>query len=220
MIGKIRYEMIVGLVVLSALTVLGYYTIIMSKKEFEPKGSYDMTVIFTDVGGLEVSNKVNIKGVFSGTVREIQLQDEGVRVTMRMYNSFKLYENYRIAIRSEAALGGKNVSIYPGGGFDSRGYPFPIVQTRDALSGELDDPFLSISKLIDENRANVRVAVRNIREISEKVNRGTGTVGKLLNEDKVHAQTGKLLKEASDVLEDAREQAPITSFIRAALTAF
>ena len=42
----------------------------------------------------------------------------------------------------------------------------------------------------------------------------------MINEDTIHADTGKLIKELRDAVEDSREQAPVTSFIRAALTAF
>ena len=58
------------------------------------------------------------------------------------------------------------------------------------------------------------------REISDKINYGQGTIGKLINKDNIHAQTDQLVKELRETIEDAREQAPITSFIKAALTAF
>ncbi len=49
---------------------------------------------------------------------------------------------------------------------------------------------------------------------------GQGTLGKLVNENKVYNNADDLIKELKDTMEDAREQAPITSFIRAALLAF
>ncbi len=220
MFEKIRNEVFVGAVVLLALVILGYYTVIMGRREFDTGGIYNLVVYFTDVGGLEKSAKVSVNGVHLGTVQELDLMDSGVRVTLRLNRSFTLYENYRILIRSEAALGGKSVSIYPGGGINPAGESYRPLEDLDDLRGELDDPLLAISRLIEENRSNVSTTMRNLKDITEKINSGQGTVGKLLNDKKLHDDAGNLFRQASEVIEDAREQAPITSFIRAALTAF
>ena len=89
------------------------------------------------------------------------------------------------------------------------------------------DPIAGISQLIEENRANVRATINNVAEITTKINRGRGTVGQLINDDELHRNANTLLtdaqvviKELRESLEDTREQAPVTSFIRAVLTAF
>ncbi len=89
------------------------------------------------------------------------------------------------------------------------------------------DPLAGISELISENREDVRRAVNNVAEITRKINTGHGTIGKLVNDDELHRDATYLLKDAEIVvremresLEDTREQAPVNSFIRAALTAF
>lgn len=220
MAGKIRYEVVTGIVVLTAMVILGYYTVIMSRREFEPRESYNLVVFFKDIGGLEKSAKVSVNGLHLGTVRDLELLDNGVRVTLRMHRSFTMYENYKILIRAEAALGGKSVSIYPGGGTDRRGRPFAPLYDMTKLRGELDDPLMAISSLIEENRGDINRTITNLKEITGKINSGKGTVGKLLNDQKLHDDAGNLFRQASEVIEDAREQAPITSFIRAALTAF
>ena len=61
---------------------------------------------------------------------------------------------------------------------------------------------------------------REFESITEKIDTGQGTLGKLINENRVHDSTDGLIKELRDAIEDTREQAPVTSFIRAALTAF
>ena len=78
----------------------------------------------------------------------------------------------------------------------------------------------ALTALIEDNRENIHDSIRNIRDITAKINRGQGTVAKLINEDRIYSQTDELVKELRETIEDAREQAPITSFIRAALTAF
>ncbi|MCB1174804.1 MAG: MCE family protein [Leptospiraceae bacterium] len=96
------------------------------------------------------------------------------------------------------------------------------------LQGESSgDPVAGLSEMISENRRNVRETIENIRSITGKINNGNGTLGLLVNDDELHANANTLVTDAQTVvnelresLEDTREQAPVTSFVRAALTAF
>ena len=98
---------------------------------------------------------------------------------------------------------------------------FGTMSSMKNLTGlTIGDPLTKISEVIDENREDLKATVQNISEFTEKINKGEGTIGKLVNEDSIHDETGKLIKELRDTVEDSREQAPVTSFIRAALTAF
>ncbi|MCP4138570.1 MAG: MCE family protein [bacterium] len=231
---KAKYEIGVGIVFFIALGILSYYTVLMSRKFLDPGETYTIKVAFRDVSGLGVTNKVKVNGVASGSVEKISLAENVVHVSLRMFNRFTMYENYKISITTEAALGGKHVSIYPGEPVDLEGKEFAVLTTRENLSGKLEDPFTTINDLINENRGNIFATIKNVRQITEKINSGRGTLAKLLNDESVHMETDILLKQTNTVLkqtdgllrdlneavEDAREQAPVTSFIRAALTAF
>ncbi|OHD67002.1 MAG: hypothetical protein A2176_16140 [Spirochaetes bacterium RBG_13_51_14] len=218
--SKFKNEIIVGILFIIAIVILGYYTIIMSRKFLEPSTAYRMTVIFPNIEGLELANKVKINGVEAGKVEEISLRGYQVLVRLKMFTAFTLYENFSIKIKSDSLLGKKFIGIFPGSPYDRNGIEQKIVTERENLPGKYEDVLGAISELIDENRENIYASIRNIREITAKLNTGQGTFGKLINDDKIHAQTGELVKELRETIEDAREQAPITSFIRAALTAF
>ncbi len=213
-------EFIVGLVFIVAMIVLGYFTILRGEL-LEQREYFSSSIIFTDVEGLIVGNKILINGVNSGTVDKIDLMDDArVLVSVSLYRKLNLYENYKITLKSQSALGGKVIAIYPGCA-DLDGESFSRVVNTENLQGyTIGDPLTKLSEIIDENRENIAAALGNVREFTDKVNRGKGTLGKLVNEDTIHADTGKLLNELRDAVEDAREQAPVTSFIRAALSAF
>ena len=213
-------EFVVGIVFIFAMSILGYFTIVRGDF-FDKREYYNASVIFDDVEGLAIGNKVLINGVESGTVTEIELMtDSRVNVSLRMYRYFTIYENYKIVLKNQSALGGRIITINPGSA-ESDGKLFEVVNNVMDLQGRtIGDPLAKISEVIDENRDNIRVAITNIREFSEKINKGEGTIAKLVNKDSLHEETGKLLKELRDTIEDSREQAPVTSFIRAALTAF
>ena len=96
------------------------------------------------------------------------------------------------------------------------------------LEGETaGDPVAGIAEMISENRSNVKQTIENVKEITRKINEGDGTLGQLVNNDELHRNADTLVTDAQTVvrelresLEDTREQAPVTSFMRAALTAF
>ena len=96
------------------------------------------------------------------------------------------------------------------------------------LQGESSgDPLAGLSEMISENRTDIRRTLNNVAEITTKINQGKGTLGLLVNDDELHRNANTVLTDAQIVvrelregLEDTREQAPVNSFLRAALTAF
>lgn len=96
------------------------------------------------------------------------------------------------------------------------------------LQGESSgDPLAGLSEMIAENRGDIRRTLNNVAEITTKINQGKGTIGLLVNDDELHRNANTVLTDAQVVvrelresLEDTREQAPVNSFLRAALTAF
>lgn len=213
-------EFIVGAVFFLALGILGYYTIVRGEL-FDTREFVYGTVIFDDVEGLSIGDKVLVNGVESGTVTAIDLMaDYKVIVSFKLYRFFNLYENYKITLKNQTALGGRIIVINPGAA-EVKGQIFEQVESMKNLNGiSIGDPLTKISEVIDENREDIRIAIRNISEFSEKINKGQGTIAKLVNEDTLHADTDNMIKELRDTIEDSREQAPVTSFIRASLLAF
>ena len=212
-------EFIVGAVFFLAMGILGYYTIVRGEL-FDTRKFVYGTVIFDDVEGLAIGDKMLVNGVESGTVTAIDLMaDYKVIVSFKLYRFFNLYENYKITLKNQTALGGRIIVINPGAA-EVKGQIFEQVESMKNLNGiSIGDPLTKISEVIDENREDIRIAIRNISEFSEKINKGQGTIAKLVNEDTLHTDTDNMIKELRDTIEDSREQAPVTSFIRAALLA-
>jgi phospholipid/cholesterol/gamma-HCH transport system substrate-binding protein len=166
-----------------------------------------------------------------------------VELTLLLKSPISLYENYQIVIKNESLLSGRVVSLDPGSKFpiDPTSKQFqmdglanqPILMAPKGgkmvpIQGKVtQDPLVSLSELIAENRADIRKTIQNVADITGKINNGKGTLGKLINESDVHKSVNTtlgdaqvVLKEIREGLEDTREQAPVTSFIRSALSAF
>lgn len=179
-----------------------------------------------------------------------------VAITIELQKEVVFYRNYAVAIKNENLIAGKIISIDPGSARNVEvedGAPATIsifsaspaelaesgqsALDRYLASGQADtvrlegvasgDPVAGIAELIAENRDNVRQTIENVRDITDKINQGQGTLGLLVNDDELHRNANTLVTDAQTVvkelresLEDTREQAPVTSFVRAALTAW
>ncbi|EPG67235.1 mammalian cell entry protein Mce [Leptospira wolffii] len=243
-----RY-LLVGAIFSVAVVVVGYFTVMTEGGPVQKRGEF-LKINFKNSEGIKVGNKVTVQGVpfgYVSNIRLIQINEEGavlppgevgvatrVEVTILLKEPVRMYENYDIAIRNESLLSGRVISIDPGtsesteeGKVGQRSF-----QTVDYKSGPLkgrvlQDPLVSLSELIAENRGDIRRTFSNVADITTKINSGDGTLGRLINRDDLHTNVNTVLTDAQIVLrelreglEDTREQAPVTSFIRAALSSF
>lgn len=85
-------------------------------------------------------------------------------------------------------------------------------EARRLISDHYDD--------IAETLENLKVAsnqleasLKAIEELSTQVNAGEGTLGKLIHDDALYVEATSTLREARNLIEDLREQAPISAFI-------
>ncbi|PJZ68411.1 ABC transporter substrate-binding protein [Leptospira perolatii] len=245
-----RYLM-VGAIFSAALVVIGYFTVVTEGGPIQRRGEF-LKINFKNSEGIKVGNKVTVQGVpfgYVSSIRLIQIDDEGnvmpegevgvatrVEVSILLKEKIKLYENYDITIRNESLLAGRVISIDPGSMEPppesklevGKVYQPVNYEAGASLKGRvLQDPLVSLSELIAENRGDIRRTFSNIADITTKVNTGDGTLGRLINRDDLHTNINTVLTDAQIVirelregLEDTREQAPVTSFIRAALSSF
>lgn len=74
----------------------------------------------------------------------------------------------------------------------------------NTINGDGKTPglFQKIDKLVSDNGENVNATVSNIRQVTDKLNKGEGTLGKLINDSKMHDE---LLASVSDIKAAAGE---------------
>lgn len=227
-------QIIVGILFFGGLFILAYYTILLKDEFFDTRKYYTVKVEFAHASGIEKNDPVKVLGVFSGTVEDVSLNGNSVMMTLRMFNEFPLYENYVVKVKSEGFMGTKYVEVRPGTAFDEDRTYKEIAMTgvltgapSGDLVGALEDLLADNKDALNESVENIRVITGSARNLTAKLNlvadrvaRGEGTVGKLIMDDSIANNVDTTVKNLKDYSEDAREQAPITSFIRAALMAF
>jgi phospholipid/cholesterol/gamma-HCH transport system substrate-binding protein len=80
----------------------------------------------------------------------------------------------------------------------------------------LEDHYEDLSETLKNFRlasARLEGSMANLEEISQKFREGEGTLGKLLQDEELYEEAKNTLREARNLIEDMREQAPISAFI-------
>ena len=183
-------ETIVGIFMAAVLALLVYFTIVISGVDIlVGHTKVPMKVEFADVGGLKDRDSVMYRGMKVGVIEHIDLSKTNVVMTVRVTGDVVLREGYRISVASLSLLGGNYLLLEEGAG-----KPLPLETTL--FRGEPPTDWMrdlgriasSVGDLMSDG--GLKSIVTNVESVAVKLNavvtrveRGEGTVGKLLSSD-------------------------------------
>jgi phospholipid/cholesterol/gamma-HCH transport system substrate-binding protein len=74
------------------------------------------------------------------------------------------------------------------------------------INGDGKNPglFQKLGKLVDDNGDNVHATMTNLREVTDKLNKGDGTLGRLINDPKMHDELLASVTEIKTAATDAK----------------
>ncbi|WP_372795414.1 MlaD family protein [Pontiella sp.] len=176
---EVSIEILVGLFVFVVLIALSVFTIVLSREKlWQESHSYEF--VFTEIGGLREGDAVYLRGMNIGRVKQTQLDNSRVHVFVTLDVPLTLRHGYRIDVVDASMLGGKTLKIY---------------------EGPEDAPLLGKNITILGNRpvemiVELSEAVDGLQRLIESVERGEGTLGKLVTDDAMYNN----LAEISDDL--------------------
>jgi phospholipid/cholesterol/gamma-HCH transport system substrate-binding protein len=160
-----------------AVFIVGIYFIGEKQQLF--RSTFHLSGVFRDVAGLQAGNNVRLSGINVGTVENISIvSDTSVRVEILIdENTRKFIKKDAIAsIGSEGLMGNKIIIINPGTGGKKEIENNDIVQTIQPIN--MDDILVSLKSSID----NTTVITSNLSKITDNVQSGKGTLGRLLTD--------------------------------------
>jgi phospholipid/cholesterol/gamma-HCH transport system substrate-binding protein len=159
--------------------------------------SIKLNAQFANVNGLQLGNNVRYSGINAGTVSRIEMIEESqILVTMIIDEKIggRIHKNAIATIGSDGLVGSMIVNIIPRKGI------FPLVVSGDTIETYSKigaDDMLTTLNVTNENAA---ILTSDLLEITNKVLKGKGTVGMLIN-DSIMAndlkQSIRQLKQAS-----------------------
>jgi phospholipid/cholesterol/gamma-HCH transport system substrate-binding protein len=182
-----------GFLFFVALVILGFATLLV--KNWNPFGHpQHLTIHFERAMGLREGSDVRVDGLTFGRVEDVTLHPKaaGVRVLVRLDQPIALFQDAEIMIESSSVLGGNIVSI-------RRGSKPPALILSEELAGKTRGGLEDVGDLATDNRENLKQLIQNLKDLSQALKDGQGTVGKLLKSDELH-------KEAVETIRGAREE--------------
>ncbi|MGN0851906.1 MAG: MlaD family protein [Kiritimatiellia bacterium] len=207
-------ELVVGLFMVVVLALLAYFTIVISGVDLlTGRSRVRVRAEFADVGGLKDRDSVMYRGMKVGAVERIDLGSTNILVTLAVDRDVVLRESCRLSVEALSLLGGNYLLLEEGAGrvlplatTTFRGEP-PVNLLRDAsrLIGKLDESGGLSSILPETVRTNLEQVSANLNRILARLERGEGTVGRLLADDAtVYADLTNAVAGAKATFDGAR----------------
>ena len=196
---KSHIELKVGLFSFVGIVLLCVLLIMFSKSTSLFRGTYDLSLHASNVGGLKERAAVLLAGVQVGTVYDIKLADDSKSVTidLKVYKNFYIHSDARFEIQQAGFLGDQFVSVVPtlnklpfltNGDVVPCEEPFNLQEVARSASGfinridetakKLDASVTDLRTVVlnAETLTNFSVTLVNMRKFSESV---VGTVGNI-----------------------------------------
>jgi phospholipid/cholesterol/gamma-HCH transport system substrate-binding protein len=204
----------IGLFTIAGLAVLIAIIFLIGNKRNLFSSTFGVYGTFKNVNGLAIGNNVRFAGITAGIVDNITIiNDTTVRVDLTLNDDVKkfLKKDSKISIGSDGLMGDKLVVIAPGGITSQEqvkdGDQLPSVPPVDA-----DKIIAKLTGIAD----NAGTLIQNLSEITGKVNSGKGSLGRLLNNDRMANDLDATVKQAKNTMANVHKT---TSTLNEDLTA-
>lgn len=179
------------------LLIISIFLIGSKEKLFT--GTIEIKAYFNQIEGLKTGAPVRLSGYDIGSVSGISLVDEktgNVEVRMRIDNELKRFIRLdsQAAIETEGLVGKKIVTITPGSPNLEEISDGGIIKSKNPLN---------IAAIVEESEAVIsylRNITKDLADIVNKVNKGEGTIGKIVNDDKLYRSAVSITQNADKSL--------------------
>jgi phospholipid/cholesterol/gamma-HCH transport system substrate-binding protein len=188
-----------------ALFVLAIFIIGKQKNLFNPV--YTLHSTFYNVSGLQVGNNIRFSGINIGTVDNIIIvNDSTVRVDLSIKKEVKQFikKDSEVAIGSEGLIGDRLIIITQGSSNALLADEDQYLTSKEPVETD------AIMASLEVTAANAEIISEQLAEIMTKINGGSGTLGRLIQDTTIAEnlnQTIVNLKKSSKGLGENMEAA-------------
>lgn len=201
-------------------------------KVFKDKG-YTIIAGFETLKSLKPGDEVRMAGVKIGEVHQTQLAGRRAEAILRIDSNVHIKSDATATIAMQGLIGTNTISIdlgtanapdlQPGAEIhtaESADLNTVMTQIGDlgkkleaslgslgsALTGDPQHPGLvqKVDQLVTENRENISATVSNLRQVTDKINKGEGTMGKLVNSAQLHDELLATITQIRGAADEAK----------------
>jgi phospholipid/cholesterol/gamma-HCH transport system substrate-binding protein len=163
-----------------ALFILAIFVIGKQKNLFDPV--FTLNTRFNNISGLQVGNTVRYSGINVGTVDAIRIvNDTTVQVSMLVQKDVQKFIKIdsEAGIGSEGLIGDRLVSISNGGVNSKSVRDGQVIGSNEPVETD------AILQTLEITAGNAALMSEDLSEIMAKINSGQGTLGRLINDEKI-----------------------------------
>lgn len=192
--NKSRYIKL-GLFIVAGMAVFVFALFYVGSKENLFTKTIELYAIFPSVSGLTQGNSVQLAGIKVGSVESIEIiGTDKVKVSLVVESKVQEFikKDSRATINSDGLVGNKVLVISTG--TESS----PPVEEDDTLIALKPIEIGDILNNLNESTKDAQKIVNDIAQISDKVNKGEGTLGKLVNNSQLYDNLDSLMHAFSN----------------------
>ncbi len=202
-------EIKVGIFVLVCLVVAAVMIIRFGKYTRLAEKTYQITVVFPNVGGIVKDASVLYGGITVGKVREISLDQKGllkVNVKLEIFEGVKIRKDAKFVINQSGLLGDRYVDVIPQSATADLLQPGDVVE--GSTSVDLSEAIRSVVDVLKQAATTIeRVdkAIQRIDEVALTTQSLLHVRSALANVDLTTSNAVELTASLRDMVEDNRE---------------
>ena len=147
------------------------------------KKKITLVALFDDVSGLQSGNNVWFSGVKIGSVSSLEFYSQHtVKVAMKIEEKALPFirKDAFVKVSTDGLIGNKILIIYGGSPQSAQVSDLDSLAVEKSLSSE------DVINTLQQNNKNFLAITNDIKDISAKLAKGEGTVGKLLTDDELY----------------------------------
>lgn len=170
MAQKRSIEVRVGIFVAICLVAAAGMILKFGKYERLATKSYQITVVFSNVGGIVRDANVLYGGISVGKVRDITLDQQGllkVNVKLDIYETVKIRKDAKFVINQSGLLGDRYIDVMP------QGATAPFLKPGDTVEGstsvDLSEAIHSVVDVLHQAAGTIQRVDKAIQRIDETV---------------------------------------------------
>jgi len=187
--------------------------------------SYPVYATFRDVQGLDQGADVRLAGIKAGRVDSMRIDGDRVVVKMAIDGSHQLKKDSVARLDFRALSGDRFIAlslgtptakaVEPGDTIEGEtpasftdvvdelsGVAHSVTDLTDSLKTNSERLLAGLADVVEENRQSLGSTAQHLASITEKLDRGTGTLGLLLNDPTLYDQVTSTMGDVRQSVQD------------------